>query len=145
MISILTNLLSGPAGATALGALLKLGNTWLQGRIEKQQMEAAREEKILNTWTRSQTAISKDKQSKTTRRWVFWMLTATYCFVFIWFTIFPETHIITIGGHSSGWITSIFGGGTDKLITITGGHVVVAGLELIFMVVGFFAMPSRRR
>lgn len=145
MLSILTNLLSGPAGATALGAVLKLFNTWVQGRIEKQQMEAAREEKILNTWARSQTAIAKDKQSKTTRRWVFWMLTATYCFVFIWFTLYPETSIITIGGHSPGWLGGIFGGGTDKLITITGGHVVVAGLELIFMVVGFFAMPSRRR
>jgi len=144
-MSILTSLLSGPAGATALGAVLKLFNTWVQGRIEKQQMEAAREEKILNTWARSQTAISKDRQSKTTRRWVFWMLTATYCFVFVWFTLYPETPIITVGGHSAGWVTAIFGGGTEKLITITGGHVVVAGLELMFMVIGFFAMPSRRR
>lgn len=145
MIDILINLFSGPVGATAAGACLKLLNTWVQGKIEKQQMEAAREEKILNTWAKSQIAITKDRQSKTTRRWVFWMLTATYCFVFVWFTIFPETTIITLGGHSSGWITSIFGGGTDKLVTVTGGHIVVAGLELIFMVVGFFALPSRRR
>jgi hypothetical protein len=145
VIGILTNLLSGPAGATALGAVLKLFNTWVQGRIEKQQMEAAREEKILDTWAKSQIAITKDRQSKTTRRWVFWMLTATYCFVFVWFTNFPETTIITLGGHSSGWITNIFGGATDALVTVTGGHVVVAGLELIFMVVGFFALPSRRR
>lgn len=145
MIDILINLFSGPVGATAAGACLKLLNTWVQGKIEKQQMEAAREEKILNTWAKSQIAITKDRQSKTTRRWVFWMLTATYCFVFVWFTIFPETTIITLGGHSSGWITSIFGGGIEKPYTVTGGHIVVAGLELIFMVVGFFALPSRRR
>lgn len=145
MIEALIALLKGPAGATALGAVLKLVNTWLQGRIEKAQAEAARDEKILQVWAEAQKAISLDKFSKWTRRGVFWMLVGTYCFVFVWFTLYPETPIITVGGHHPGWLTGIFGGGTDKLITLTGGHVVVAGLELIFMVVGFFAMPSRRR
>ena len=145
MIDILIKLFSGPVGATAAGACLKLLNTWIQGKIEKQQIEAAREEKVLRVWGQSQQNISKDPYAKRTRRWVFWMVTATYCFVFVWFTLYPTTPIVTVGGHSPGWLNAIFGGSTSREVTVTGGHVVVAGLELMFMLMGFFAMPSRRR
>ena len=145
MLAALIKLLSGPIGATVLGALLKVFNSWVQGRMERQQMEAARDKQILSVWSRAQRAVQNDPYSKRTRRWVFWMLVGTYCFVFGWFTVHPEMPIVTIGGHTGGLLMAMFGGGTDKLITITGGHVVIAGLELIFMVVGFFAMPSRRR
>jgi uncharacterized membrane protein len=108
-------------------------------------LETFRDKAVLDVWARSMAAQQKDPYTKRTRRYVFWSLIWTYCFIFIWFALHPEVPIITIGAHTTGWITSIFGGASDKLITITGGHIVIAGLELIFMVVGFFAMPSRRR
>ena len=108
-------------------------------------MREQREAAIVNAWSKNARDINKDAFSKMTRRWVFWPIVWTFCGILGWFAYDPTIEIITIGGQEPGFFPRLFKGSSETLITLTGGHVILVALDSLFMIVGFYALPSKRR
>lgn len=143
----------GPILNTILGAGIKLAcnliNAWLEQKRQDQMMLAARDEKIVSAYLNNQSEQSKDPFVKITRRILFMSITFTMCYLMIYYAHNPGItyQVIVPNGEGGGlgffsWLT----GGKDwTVVELTGGLLLSSFMDLCFMVVGFYAVPSKRR
>lgn len=143
----------GPVINTIIGAGIKLGanliNFWLEQKKQDQLALAARDEKMLDALIKSQNSQAKDPFVKVTRRILFMSITFTMCFLMIYYALNPHiTYNIIVPkgeGASLGFFSWIFGGEEWQVVQMTGGLMLASFMDLCFMVVGFYAIPSKRR
>ena len=150
-ISVLLSM--GPILNTIIGAGIKLGcnllNAWLEQKRQDQLALAARDEKMLEALIASQEKNASDPFVKVTRRILFMSITFTMCFLMIYYAMNPgiEYDIIVPHGQTSkmGFFSWIFGGKDFEVVRLTGGLMLASFMDLCFMVVGFYAVPSKKR
>tara|TARA_B110000495_G_C22586940_1_gene352094 strand:- start:57 stop:491 length:435 start_codon:yes stop_codon:yes gene_type:complete len=143
----------GPILNTIIGAGIKLGcnliNAWLEQKRQDQMMLAARDNEMLKAMIENQATQAKDPFVKVTRRILFMSITFTMCFLMIYYALNPEisyTLIVPKGDSGRlGFFSWIFGGEDWKVVELTGGLMLASFMDLCFMVVGFYAIPSKRR
>ena len=143
----------GPILNTIIGAGIKLAcnliNAWLEQKRQDQLALAARDEKMLSALIASQEANAKDPFVKVTRRILFMSITFTMCFLMIYYAMNPHISydLIVPKGDNSKWgfFGWIFGGKDWELVTMTGGLMLASFMDLCFMVIGFYAIPSKLR
>jgi len=143
----------GPILNTIIGAALKLGcnllNGWLEQKRQDQLLLAARDETVMKALLANQTEQAKDPFVKITRRILFMSITFTMCYLMIFYAHNPHISydlIVPKGENGkSGFFSWIFGGSDWHLVRLTGGLMLASFMDLCFMVVGFYAVPSKRR
>ena len=143
----------GPIFNTIIGACLKLGcnllNAWLEQKRQDQLMLAARDQAMMDALLKNQEEQAKDPFVKITRRILFMSITFTMCYLMIYYAHNPQItyEIIVPKGDNAkwglwGWIV----GAEDwTVVQLTGGLMLSSFIDLCFMVVGFYAVPSKRR
>lgn len=136
---------------TILGAGIKLVanliNAWIEQRMIDRQLMSARDDKVMQMIADSQKETRSDPFVKTTRRMLFMSLTVTYCYLMIFYALNPEISYTVIKPvDSTGGILTWFFGDT-KWVTfeLTGGLLLASFVDLMFMVIGFYAIPSNKR
>lgn len=143
----------GPILNTILGAGIKLAcnliNAWLEQKRQDQMMLAARDEKIVTAYLNNQAEQSKDPFVKITRRILFMSITFTMCYLMIYYAHNPGItyQVIVPNGESGGlgFFSWLVGGKDWTVVELTGGLLLSSFMDLCFMVVGFYAVPSKRR
>jgi len=143
----------GPVLNTVIGAGIKLAanliNFWLEQRRQDQLLLAARDNQTLQAVLQNQIEQSKDPFVKVTRRILFLSITLTMCFLMVFYALNPHISydVIVPKGESAKWglFSWIFGGEDWTTVKMTGGLLLTSFFDLCFMVVGFYAIPSRRR
>jgi hypothetical protein len=143
----------GPILNTILGAgiklLVNLVNAWLEQKRQDQMMLAARDEKMVSAYLNNQAEQSKDPFVKITRRILFMSITFTMCYLMIYYAHNPSISyqvIVPDGeGSSLGFFSWLMGGKNWTVVELTGGLLLSSFMDLCFMVVGFYAVPSKRR
>ena len=143
----------GPILNTILGAGIKLVanlvNSWLEQKRQDQMMLAARDEKMMEAMLENQLNQAKDPFVKVTRRILFMSITFTMCYLMIYYAMNPSISydIIVPKGEGSKWgiFGWVFGGKDWEVVRLTGGLLLMSFMDLCFMVVGFYAIPSKRR
>ena len=143
----------GPIINTIIGAGIKIGvnwiNSWIEQKRQDQLMLAARDDKILQAVLANQIKQSNDPFVKITRRILFMSITFTLCFLMLYYALNPGItyDVIVPKGDNAKWglFTWIFGGEDWKVVQLTGGLLLTSFFDLCFMVVGFYAVPSKRR
>jgi len=143
----------GPILNTIIGAGIKLAcnliNAWLEQKRQDQLALAARDEKMLDALIASQSENAKDPFVKVTRRILFMSITFTMCFLMIYYAMNPNItyNLIVPKGDNAKWgfFSWIFGGKDWDIVQMTGGLMLASFMDLCFMVVGFYAIPSKRR
>lgn len=143
----------GPILNTIIGAALKLGcnliNSWLEQKRQDQLMLAARDQAMMDALLKNQADQAKDPFVKITRRILFMSITFTMCYLMIFYAHNPQItyDIIVPKGDGAKWGLWgwIIGGEDWKVVQLTGGLMLSSFLDLCFMVVGFYAVPSKRR
>jgi len=143
----------GPILNTIMGAGIKLVcnliNAWLEQKRQDQLALAARDEKMLDALIRSQTENAKDPFVQATRRVLFMSITFTMCFLMIYYAMNPDItyNLIVPKGDNAKWgfFSWVFGGKDWEIVEMTGGLMLASFMDLCFMVVGFYAIPSKRR
>lgn len=143
----------GPILNTILGAGIKLAcnliNSWLEQKRQDQMMLAARDSTMLEALIKNQEAQASDPFVKTTRRILFMSITFTMCYLMIYYAHNPTItyDIIVPKGDSAKWgfFSWIFGGKEWEVVTLSGGLMLSSFIDLCFMVVGFYAIPSKKR
>lgn len=143
----------GPILNTILGAGIKLGcnlvNAWLEQKRQDQMLLAARDNEMLNALISNQDKRADDPFVKVTRRVLFMSITFTMCYMMIYYAHNPNItyDLIVPKGDSAKWglFSWVFGGKDWEVVTLTGGLMLSAFMDLCFMVVGFYAVPSKRK
>lgn len=143
----------GPVLNTIIGAAIKLAcnliNSWLEQKRQDQLALAARDDKMLTALIESQRANAEDGFVKATRRVLFLSITFTMCFLMIYYAFNPHItyDIIVPRGEGSKWgfFSFLFGGKDWEVVQMTGGLMLASFMDLCFMVVGFYAIPSKKR
>jgi hypothetical protein len=143
----------GPVLNTIIGAAIKIGanlvNSWLEQKRQDQMMLAARDEKMMEAMLENQLQQAKDPFVKVTRRILFLSITFTMCFLMIFYALNPHISydVVIPKGESSKWglFSWIIGSEDWTVVQMTGGLLLTSFFDLCFMVVGFYAIPSRRR
>ena len=110
---------------------------------------AARDQAMLDALIHNQTAQAKDPFVKVTRRILFMSITFTMCYLMLYYAHNPEISydVIVPKGEGAKWgfFSWIVGGEDWKVVKLTGGLMLSSFMDLCFMVVGFYAIPSRKR
>jgi len=143
----------GPILNTIIGAGIKIGvnwiNSWIEQKRQDQLMLAARDDKILQAVLANQIKQASDPFVKITRRILFMSITFTLCFLMLYYALNPDItyDVIVPKGDNAKWglFTWVFGGEDWKVVQLTGGLLLTSFFDLCFMVVGFYAVPSKRR
>jgi hypothetical protein len=143
----------GPIINTVIGAAIKLGSiiitNWLEQKRQDQLMLAARDSAMMQAILDNQIQQAKDPFVKVTRRILFLIITFTMCYLMIYYAHNPQItyDVIVPKGENSKWgfFSWVFGAEEWKVVQLTGGLMLSSFMDLCFMVVGFYAIPSKRR
>ena len=143
----------GPIINTIIGAGIKLGcnliNAWLAQKQQDQMMLAARDSAALQAMIENQAKQASDPFVKITRRILFMSITFTMCYLMVYYAHNPDItyNVIVPKGEGSRWgfFSWIFGAKEWEMVQMTGGLLLSSFMDLCFMVVGFYAIPSKRR
>lgn len=143
----------GPIINTIIGAGIKLGvnllNSWLAQKRQDQMLLAARNDKMLDALLDNQKQQASDPFVQMTRRVLFMSITFTLCFLMIYYATNPQItyDVIVPKGESARWgiLSWIFGGKDWELVQMTGGLLLTSFFDLCFMIIGFYAVPSKSR
>jgi len=143
----------GPILNTIIGAGIKLlanlVNHWLEQKRQDQLMLAARDTEMVKAILENQAQQAKDPFVKVTRRILFLSITLTMCFLMLYYAMNPHiTYDVIIpkgSGAKWGLFSWIFGGAEWEVVRMTGGLLLMSFMDLCFMVIGFYAIPSKRR
>ncbi len=138
---------------TILGAAIKLGcnliNAWLEHRQQNQLLMAARDKSIIDAVLKNQQEQANDPFVKITRRILFMSITFTMCFLMVYYAINPHISydVLVPKGEGARWgiFSWVFGANDWEMVSMTGGLLLSSFMDLCFMVVGFYAVPSKRR
>lgn len=143
----------GPILNTVIGAGIKLLcnliNGWLEQKRQDNLLLAAKDEATMKALFANQSEQARDPFVKITRRILFMSITFTMCYLMIFYAHNPNISydlIVPKGeGSKSGFFSWILGGTDWHLVRLTGGLMLASFMDLCFMVVGFYAIPSKRR
>ena len=143
----------GPIINTIIGAVIKLGcnliNAWLEQKRQDQMILAARDNSMLEALIKNQQEQASDPFVKVTRRVLFMAITFTMCYLMIFYAHNPDIRydlIVPKGdGAKFGFFSFVFGAKDWEMVQMTGGLMLSSFMDLCFMVVGFYAIPSKRR
>jgi hypothetical protein len=143
----------GPIFNTILGAGIKLAcnliNAWLEQKRQDQMLLAARDNQMLEALIENQKSQASDAFVKVTRRILFMSITFKICYLMIYYAHNPNISydIIVPKGEGARWglFSWIFGGKDWEVVKLTGGLMLSSFIDLCFMVVGFYAIPSKKR
>lgn len=141
----------GPILNTIIGAGIKVAanliNNWLEQKRHDQMLLAARDNDMLKALIENQNKRSSDPFVQKTRRVLFLTITFTMCFLMIYYAMNPNiTYDVILDKPSGGGILSWFWGSPSwHQVQLTGGLMLTSFMDLCFMVVGFYAIPSRAR
>lgn len=143
----------GPILNTIIGAGIKLGcnliNSWLYQKQQDQMMLAAKDEMMLRAMIESQEKQASDPFVKITRRILFMSITFTMCYLMIYYAHNPDiTYNILVPkgeGARLGFFSWVLGGKEWEMVQMTGGLLLTSFMDLCFMVIGFYAIPSKKR
>ena len=143
----------GPVLNTIIGAGIKLAcnliNSWLEQKRQDQMMLAARDHKMMEAMLENQIRQASDPFVKITRRVLFMSITFTMCYLMMFYAHNPAItyDVIVPKGDNAKWglFSWVFGGQDWKVVKLTGGLLLTSFMDLCFMVVGFYAIPSKRR
>lgn len=143
----------GPILNTIIGAGIKLCcnllNSWLDQKRQDQLALAARDEATLNALIKAQEQNASDPFVQATRRILFMSITFTLCFLMIYYALNPSiTYNLIVpkgDGARFGFFSWVFGAKDWEIVEMTGGLMLASFMDLCFMVVGFYAIPSKRR
>ncbi len=145
----------GPVLNTVIGAGIKLlcnlVNHWLEQKRQDQLLLAARDSEIVHALLKNQLAQASDPFVKLTRRILFLSITLTLCYLMIFYALNPGiTYDIIVpkssDGSTGGFFTWVIGSSRDyDVVRMSGGLLLTSFMDLCFMVVGFYAIPSKRR
>lgn len=143
----------GPILNTIIGAAIKLGanllNNWLEQKRHDQMLLASRDNDMLKALIDNQKNNSTNPFVQQTRRILFMSITFTMCFLMIYYAMNPHISydLIVPKGENAKWgfISWIFGSKDWDMVKMTGGLMLASFMDLCFMVVGFYAIPSRSR
>jgi hypothetical protein len=143
----------GPVINTVIGAGIKLAcnliNAWLEQKKQDQMLLAARDTELLKAVMDNQLKQASDPFVKVTRRVLFLTITFTLCFLMIYYALNPHiTYDVIVPrgeGYTGGFFSWIVGSREWDVIQMTGGLLLSSFMDLCFMVIGFYAIPSKRR
>ena len=143
----------GPVINTVIGAGIKLAcnliNAWLEQKKQDQMLLAARDTELLKAVMDNQLKQASDPFVKVTRRVLFLTITFTLCFLMIYYALNPHiTYDVIVPrgeGYTGGFFSWIVGCREWDVIQMTGGLLLSSFMDLCFMVIGFYAIPSKRR
>lgn len=143
----------GPIVNTIIGAGIKLGvvllNSWIESKQQNQLLLAARDKQMVDAIVNNQQQQASDPFVKMTRRVLFTAITFTLCFLMLYYALNPGItyDVIVPKGESHRWgiFSWIIGGKDYDVIKMTGGLLLTSFFDLCFMVIGFYAVPSKRR
>jgi len=141
----------GPIFSTILGCGIKLlsnlVNFWIEQKRMDRQLLAARDKEVLELIVQNQNEQAKDPFVKVSRRILFLALTFTYCYLMIFYAFNPDiSYDILKPVDGTGGFFSWFTGDQEwQRVTLTGGLLLASFVDLMFMVIGFYAIPSKRR
>jgi hypothetical protein len=146
-------MIGGAVINTVIGAGIKLGanmlNAWLEQKKQAQMLLAARDQKMVDALISNQVKQASNPFVQVTRRMLFLTITFTLCFMMVYYAMNPGIQydvIVPKGETSKLGIFSWFTGGKDfEVVRLTGGLLLMSFMDLAFMVIGFYAIPSRRR
>ena len=138
---------------TVIGAGIKLAanliNFWLEHKRQQQLLLAARDASLIEAILDNQIQQAKDPFVKVTRRVLFMTLTFTLCFLMVFYAMNPgiEYDIMVPKGDGArtGFFSWFVGSEDVVIVRLTGGLMLSSFMDLCFMVVGFYAVPSRIR
>jgi hypothetical protein len=142
----------GPILNTIIGAGIKLGcnliNAWLEQKRHDQMILAARDNEMLQAMIENQAKQVSDPFVKITRRVLFMSITLTMCYLMVFYAHNPDVsyEIIVPKGENARWgfFSWVLGGKEWEIVRLTGGLMLSSFMDLCFMVVGFYAIPSKR-
>lgn len=142
----------GPILNTVIGAGIKLGcnliNSWLEQKRQDQMLLAARDNDMLQALIENQHKQASDGFVKATRRILFMSITFTMCYLMIFYAHNPDIsyQIIVPKGDNARWgfFSWILGGKDWEVVELTGGLMLSSFMDLCFMVIGFYAIPSKK-
>jgi len=142
----------GPILNTVIGAGIKLGcnliNSWLEQKRQDQMLLAARDNDMLQALIENQHKQASDGFVKATRRILFMSITFTMCYLMIFYAHNPDISydIIVPKGDNArlGFFSWIVGGKDWDVVKLTGGLMLSSFMDLCFMVIGFYAIPSKK-
>jgi hypothetical protein len=143
----------GPIFNTILGAGIKLAcnliNAWVEQKRQDQMMLAARDHEMMRAMLDNQAQQASDPFVKISRRILFMSITFTMCYLMVYYAHNPDIsyEIIVPRGDGSKWgfFSWVFGGKDWEVVKLTGGLMLSSFIDLCFMIVGFYAIPSKRR
>ena len=143
----------GPILNTIIGAGIKLGvnliNCWLEQKRQDQMILAARDNNMLQALIDNQQRQAGDPFVQSTRRVLFLSITFTLCYLMLFYAMNPNItyDVIVPKGESARWgiLSWLFGGKDWELVQMTGGLLLTSFFDLCFMVIGFYAVPSRAK
>ena len=138
---------------TIIGAGIKLGcnliNAWLAQKQQDQMMLAARDNDALQAMIENQAKQANDPFVKITRRILFMSITFTMCYLMVYYAHNPDItyNVIVPKGEGARWglFSWILGAKEWEMVQMTWGVLLSSFMYLCFMVVGFYAIPSKRR
>ena len=145
--------MGGAVISAAIGAGIKLlvnvVNFWLEQRRQNQLLLAAKDDKFIQAIVQSQHNNSQDSFVKATRRVLFMTITFTLCFLMLYYATNPHIvyDVVVPNGENSRWglLSWIIGGKDWTVVQLSGGLLLTSFMDLCFMVVGFYAVPSKLR
>ena len=96
----------------------------------------------------NQNKRADDPFVKVTRRILFMSITFTMCFLMIYYAMNPYiTYDVLMPkgeGSKLGLLSWLFGGQDWVQVKLTGGLMLASFMDLCFMVIGFYAIPSKK-
>tara|TARA_R110002167_G_scaffold116467_5_gene291592 strand:- start:693 stop:1130 length:438 start_codon:yes stop_codon:yes gene_type:complete len=145
--------MGGAIVSAALGAgfklLVNVVNYWLEHKKQNQLLLAARDEKVIEAILNNQIQQASDPFVKVTRRVLFMTITFTMCYLMIFYALNPHItyDVIVPRGESAkmGFMSWFTGGDDWVIVKLSGGLLLTSFMDLCFMIVGFYAVPSRMR
>ena len=112
-------------------------------------MLAARDNAALQAMIENQAKQANDPFVKITRRILFMSITFTMCYLMVYYAHNPDVtyNVIVPKGEGARWglFSWILGAKEWEMVQMTGGLLLSSFMDLCFMVVGFYAIPSKRR
>jgi hypothetical protein len=141
----------GPIISTIIGAAIKLAanliNHWLEMNRASTLLNNNAESETIKALISNQEKQASDPFVKVTRRILFLMITGTYCFLMTYYAFHPdiEYSILVPEKSSGGFFGLLFGSDSYSIKKLTGGLMLASFIDLVYMVVGFYAIPSKRR
>lgn len=145
--------MGGAIVSAALGAgfklLVNVVNYWLEQKKQNQLLLAARDEKVIEAILNNQIQQASDPFVKVTRRVLFMTITFTMCYLMIFYALNPHiTYDVIVPrgeGAKMGFLSWVTGGDDWVIVKLSGGLLLTSFMDLCFMIVGFYAVPSRMR